>query len=129
MSLSEQYTTQLALPDRAVGPLIIGICIVIVLIGAVYVGMRRVGREPPLPRGRRPRAGAWQTRHEEFDGPSDHGPGHQGEAARSHDSREVEPDVMPTDGRRRFPHEVHDAGVHAGRARTHGRRHSGPNVD
>jgi len=102
--------------------------IVLVLIGAVWLGMRR--REPPLPPGEHPRSGAWQTRQEHDVGaPPDHGPGHQGDGARTHESRLTEPEVMPTDGRRRFPHEVHDSGVHAGRVPSHPRRHSGPNVD
>ncbi|WP_051950840.1 DUF6479 family protein [Actinacidiphila yeochonensis] len=128
MSVSAQQMTQLALPDGAIAPLVIGICIVLVLIGGVWIGMRR--REPPVPPGEHPRSGAWQTRQEHETGaPPDHGPGHQGDGARSHDARLTEPDVMPTDGRRRFPHEVHDSGVHAGRVPSHPRRHSGPNVD
>ncbi|MEE4542707.1 DUF6479 family protein [Streptomyces sp. V4-01] len=115
----------------SIGPLILGIVVVIVLIAAVWVGMRRVGREPPLPKGRRPRSGAWSTRQEHDDGaPDDHGPGHQDDSGpRTHESREPEPDEMPQDGRRRMPYEVRDAGVRGGKERSRPRRHSGPNVD
>ncbi|WP_335978796.1 MULTISPECIES: DUF6479 family protein [Streptomycetaceae] len=130
MSLSEQHMVQLALPAGSIGPLVIGICIVIVLIAAVVFGMRRMGRDPRVPTGTRPRSGAWATRQEHDQGaPPDHGPGHQGDGRRTHDARKIEADEMPQDGRRRFPHEVHDSGVRAGRVPSHPRRHSGPNVD
>ena len=130
MSVSEQHMTQLALPAGAVGPLVIGICIVIVLVAAVWFGMRRMGKEPAVPSGLRARSGAWQTRQEHDSGaPDDHGPGHQGDGHRTHDARGVEPDEMPRDGRRRLPHEVHDSGVRSGKVRSHPRRHSGPNID
>ncbi|MEW1866422.1 MULTISPECIES: DUF6479 family protein [unclassified Streptomyces] len=130
MSLSEQHMVQLALPAGSIGPLVIGICIVIVLIAAVVFGMRRVGRGPAVPRGRRPRSGAWETRQEYDSGaPPDHGPGHQGDGHRSHDERRIEPDEMPRDGRRRLPHEVHASGVRGGRVRSHTQRHGGHNVD
>jgi hypothetical protein len=131
MSLSQSAAVLLAGPDAgAIGPLVIGIAIVCMLIGAVWFGMRRVGKEPPLPRGTRPRAGAWHTRQEYDTGsPPDHGPGHQDEGPRTHESREPRPDEMPQDGRRRMPYEVRDAGVHGGKERTRPRRHSGPNVD
>jgi|GEM_PF-3866486 hypothetical protein len=128
MSASAQQVTQLALPSGAIAPLVIGICIVLVLVGGVWIGVRR--REPPVPPGERPRARAWQTREEHDRGaPPDHGPGNQGDGTRSHESRRTEPDVMPADGRRRLPHEVHDSGVHAGKTPAHPRRHSGPNID
>lgn len=114
----------------SIGPLILGIVVVIVLIAAVWMGIQRVGREPPLPRGKRPRSGAWSTRQEHDAGaPEDHGPGHQDENPRTHELREPQPDEMPQDGRRRMPYEVRDAGVRGGKERTRPRRHSGPNVD
>jgi hypothetical protein len=132
MSAYDLPTVQLALNDYEVGigPLVIGICIVLVLIAAVWLGMRRMGRDPAVPRGERPRSGSWQTRQEHDSGaPDDHGPGHQGVSARTHESRQPEPDEMPQDGRRRMPYEVHSSGVREGRERAHGKRHSGPNVD
>ncbi|WP_329137856.1 DUF6479 family protein [Streptomyces sp. NBC_01476] len=132
MSAYDLPAVQLAVNDYAVGigPMVIGVCIVIVLIAAVWLGMRRMGRGPAVPRGPRPRSGAWQTRQEHDSGaPDDHGPGHQESTARTHESRQPEPDEMPQDGRRRLPYEVHSSGVRAGRERTHGKRHSGPNVD
>ena len=113
-----------------IGPLVFGICMVALLIAAVWFGRRRSEREPKVPRGTRHRSGAWQTPGESQNGGADdHGPGFQGEGARSHESRGTEPDEMPRDGRRRFPHEVNPSGVHAGRVRTHPRRHGGHNVD
>ncbi|MEC3997878.1 DUF6479 family protein [Actinacidiphila sp. DG2A-62] len=131
MSLYEARAADVAVGGAgSIGPLVLGIVVVIVLIAAVWVGMRRVGKEPPIPQGRRPRAGAWSTRREHDVGaPDDHGPGHQDEGPRTHESREPQPDEMPRDGRRRMPYEVRDAGVRGGKERTRPRRHSGPNVD
>jgi hypothetical protein len=131
MSALDQHTVHLASNGYWVGlgPMIIGVCIVAVLILAVWVGMRR--REPAPPRGKRPRQGAWQTRQEHETGPAaeDHGPGHQDSGPRTHESRQPRPDEMPRDGRRRLPHEISPSGVRQGRVRTTPRRHSGPNVD
>lgn len=132
MSAYDPQGLQLALNDHLVGlgPLIIGICIVGLLIAAVWYGIRRSSREPQVPKGKRPRSGAWQTPTEARNGGAeDHGAGHQGDQRRSHEARGIEPDEVPRDGRRRFPHELDPSGVHAGRPRSHGKRHSGPNVD
>ncbi|WP_399129940.1 DUF6479 family protein [Actinacidiphila sp. ITFR-21] len=132
MSAYDHPAVPLAINDYevAIGPLVIGICMVIVLILAVWLGMRRVGRGPRVPRGERPRSGAWQTRQEHDTGaPADHGPGHQESTARTHESRQPVPDEMPRDGRRRMPYEVRSSGVRGGRERVHPKRHSGPNVD
>ncbi|WP_405589341.1 DUF6479 family protein [Streptomyces sp. NBC_01190] len=128
----EQSAVQLAVNDHEVGigPLILGILIVIVLILGVWLGIRRVGRGPGVPRGKRARSGAWQTRQEHDTGaPDDHGPGHQEPGPRTHESRQPEPDEMPRDGRRRLPYEVHSSGVKGGRLRTRPKRHGGHNVD
>jgi hypothetical protein len=131
MSAYDHDTVRLAVNDYLVGlgPMIIGVCIVLMLIGAVWIGMRR--REPSITPGKRPREGAWQTRQEHDTGPAadDHGPGHQDSGPRSHESRQPRPDEMPQDGRRRLPHEISPSGVREGRVRTRPRRHSGPNVD
>lgn len=133
MSAYAQHDVQLAITNDflvGIGPLVIGIIIVGLLIAAVWFGRRRSEREPEVPRGTRARSGAWQTPREgENGGAEDHGPGHQGSTARSHEARGLEPDEVPQDGRRRLPHELHHSGVHAGRIRTHPRRHSGPNLD
>jgi hypothetical protein len=114
-----------------IGPMVIGICIVALLIVAVWFGRRRSAREPRPTLDSKPRSGAWSTRqeHESGGATADHGPGHQGEGPRTHESREPRPDEMPRDGRRRMPYEVRDAGVRGGKERTRPRRHSGPNVD
>lgn len=131
MSAHVNDTVRLALNDYLVGigPIVIGVCIVLLLIGAVWWGMRQ--RKPVPPREARPRQGAWQTRQEHDTGTvgEDHGPGHQDSGPRSHESRQPRPAEMPRDGRRRFPHEISDSGVREGRVRTTPRRHSGPNVD
>jgi len=132
MSAYDPQGVGLALNDHLVGlgPLIIGICIVALLIAAVGYGIWRSSREPEVPKGKRARSGAWQTPSEARDGGAeDHGAGHQGEGRRSHEARGIEPDEVPQDGRRRLPHELGSSGVHAGRPRTRGRRHSGPNID
>ncbi|MFC4031009.1 DUF6479 family protein [Streptomyces polygonati] len=132
MSAYDHPAVHLAIQDYqvAIGPAILGVGIVIVLIWAVRLGIRRHGRGPGVPRGSRPRSGAWQTRQEHESGaPEDHGPGHQPPDLRTHESRQPEPDEMPRDGRRRLPYEVRSSGVRGGRERTHGKRHSGPNVD
>lgn len=135
MSAYDQRTVQLAITHDylvGIGPLIIGICMVALLIAAVWFGLRRSAGEPAVPRGVRARSGAWQTPHEPppAEGEvSDHGPGHQDERARSHESRQPVPDEVPRDGRRRFPHEINSSGVREGRVRTRPRRHSGPNID
>jgi len=132
MSVNDHPAVQLAVHDYEVGigPMIIGVCIVIMLIAAVWLGIRRIGRDPALPRGEQPRSGAWQTRQEHDTGaPADHGSGHQGSTARTHESRQPIPDEMPQDGRRRMPYEVRGSGVTGGRVRTTPKRHSGPNVD
>jgi hypothetical protein len=132
MSAYDQHTVQLAINDYLVGigPLIIGICIVALLIAAVWFGRKRIAGEPPVPRDRGPRAGAWQTREEHDRGaPEDHGPGHQDSPPRTHESRQPVPDEVPRDGRRRYPHEISPYGVRQGRVRTRPRRHSGPNID
>jgi hypothetical protein len=134
MSAYDHSAVQLALNDYLVGigPLVIGICIVALLIAAVWFGRRRSEGEPPVPRGKRARSGAWQSPHEPppADGEvPDHGPGHQEEGPRSHEARQPVPDDMPQDGRRRLPHEISPFGVRQGRTRTTRRRHSGGNWD
>ncbi|MYS22670.1 hypothetical protein GA0115240_14328 [Streptomyces sp. DvalAA-14] len=132
MSAFAHPAVQLALQDYevAIVPAILGVIIVIVLILAVRLGIKRHGRGPGVPRGLRPRSGAWQTRREhEVGAPEDHGPGHQPPDRRTHESRQPEPDEMPQDGRRRLPYEVRSSGVRGGRVRTRPKRHSGPNVD
>jgi len=133
MSTEDPQTVQLAITHAflvGIGPLIIGICIVALLITAVWFGRRRSAGEPEVPRGTRARSGAWQTPQEgQNGGADDHGAGYQGDGHRSHEARGLEPDEVPRDGRRRLPHELGHSGVHAGRIRTHPRRHSGPNID
>jgi hypothetical protein len=132
MSAYEPRTVQLALNDYLVGigPLVIGVCIVGLLIAAVWFGRRRSANEPRPTLEPKPRSGAWSTRQEHETGATpDHGPGHQDQGPRTHESREPRPDEMPRDGRRRMPYEVRDAGVYGGKERTRPRRHSGPNVD
>jgi hypothetical protein len=133
MSAYDHPAVQLAsnnLQLGSIGPLIIGICIVIVLILAVWLGIRRLGRGPAVPPGGQPRSGAWATRQEHDTGaPEDHGPGHQESGARTHESRRSQPYPMPQDGRRRMPYEVRSSGVRSGRDGAQPKRHSGRNVD
>ncbi|MCL2550920.1 MAG: DUF6479 family protein [Actinomycetia bacterium] len=131
----DHHAVQLAVTNDylvGIGPLVLGICIVGLLIAAVWFGRRRSAGEPPVPRGTRARSGAWQAPNEQppREGEvSDHGPGHQEEGPRSHESRRPVPNEVPRDGRRRFPHEINYSGVSEGRTRTTRRRHSGPNWD
>lgn len=62
-----------------IGPLIIGVLLVIGSIVARVLYIRRKRTEPPVPANPQPRAGAWETHEEIEDGhcPSNHGPGHQ----------------------------------------------------
>ena len=135
MSVFDQHAVQLAVTNDylvGIGPLVIGICIVGLLIAAVWFGRRRSAGEPPVPPGPHARSGAWQAPDEqppEEGEVSDHGPGHQGEGVRSHESRQPVPNEVPRDGRRRLPHEIDHSGVSQGRERTRPRRHSGPNID
>ncbi|WP_328912674.1 MULTISPECIES: DUF6479 family protein [unclassified Streptomyces] len=133
MSLYAHHAVQLAVTNDflvGIGPLVIGLCIVGLLITAVWFGRRRSRHQPGPPEGTRPRSGAWQTRQEHDAGaPPDHGPGHQGKTPRSHESHEPQPEEVPRDGRRRLPHELHSSGVREGPFRTKPRRHSGPNTD
>jgi hypothetical protein len=133
MSTQDPQTVQLAITHDflvGIGPLIIGICIVALLITSVWFGRRRSADQRDVPHGTRARSAAWQTPQKGRNGGADdHGAGYQGDGHRTHESREIESDEVPRDGRRRLPHEMGDAGVHAGRPRTRPRRHSGPNVD
>ncbi|NJQ02764.1 DUF6479 family protein [Streptomyces zingiberis] len=96
------------------GPLLIGLGVVGLLIGAVAFGRRQKAREPGVPKGQQQRAGAWQTREEYGHRTApDHGPGHQdatgtGDVVEGH--REHSPE-LPPEGKRRLPHELGPYGV------------------
>ncbi|TKA09088.1 DUF6479 family protein [Actinacidiphila oryziradicis] len=95
-----------------VWPVVTGIVVVGVLIGAVYYGIQRRAREHAPPAGPQPRAGAWHTREELDSGsPAGHGPGHQDEGPHvRRESGRREPEEVPRDGRRRKPQEIRDYG-------------------
>ncbi|PWI41664.1 DUF6479 family protein [Streptomyces sp. ICBB 8177] len=86
--------------------LVFGGLAVIILIGAVVLGLRR--REPPVPKEPQLRAGAWHTRQEYGEQtPPDHGPGHQDSLP--HGPQEPpQPPPEVARGHRRRPHEFRD---------------------
>jgi len=100
---------QLAVPhDYIVGiaPLVVGIFLVGILVGAVSIGMWARGKEPPPEQKPQPRGGAWHTRQEYGrETPADHGPGHQ-DGERHTLTEWREPDEWPQDGVRRLPHSL-----------------------
>ncbi|MFB7291205.1 DUF6479 family protein [Actinacidiphila glaucinigra] len=100
---------QLAVPhDYIVGiaPLVVGIFLVGILVGAVSIGMWARGKEPPPEQKPQPRGGAWHTRQEYGrETPADHGPGHQ-DGERHTLTEWREPDEWPQDGIRRLPHSL-----------------------
>lgn len=110
MSAVEQV--QLAIPhDYLVGivPLVVGVLLVGVLIGAVSLGLWARSKEPPPQQEPQPRAGAWQKReeHERGEVPADHGPGHQdGERHPLTEPREVDEWEPEPNGARRLPHSM-----------------------
>ncbi|MDX3074840.1 DUF6479 family protein [Streptomyces sp. NPDC088354] len=100
---------QLAVPhDYLVGiaPLVVGIFLVGLLIGAVSIGLYARSKEPPPEQRPQPRGGAWHTRQEYGrETPADHGPGHQdGERHRLTEWRDY--DEWPQDGIRHLPHSL-----------------------
>ncbi|MEU1667989.1 DUF6479 family protein [Streptomyces sparsogenes] len=100
------------------GPFVVGLVIVVLLIVAVWWGMRLLARDSARPRDPQPRAGAWQA----VDEPEDraradgHGPGHQESARVGYVKENREPEEVPRDGARRLPHQLGG----------HGNRGSGP---
>lgn len=91
-----------------IGPLVIGILVVILLIGAVVLGLRVRSREPEPPKDAQRRGGAWTTRdeHERGNAPENHGPGHQDVARPREDVQEWrDPNDVPHDGVRHLPYE------------------------
>ncbi len=101
----------LAVPhDYLVGiaPLVVGIFLVGILIGAVSLGLWARSKEPPPEQRPQPRAGAWQKLDEQGrEIPADHGPGHQdGERHSLTEDREVDEWEPMPDGSRRLPHSM-----------------------
>jgi Family of unknown function (DUF6479) len=105
-----------------IGPLVIGVVLVLALIVARVYYIRRKQQEPPPPADPQPRGGAWET-PEEHGGPAaaNHGPGHQDgpepvgyenvrrdpEEVRPLDAEEAEETQgRPRRGGRRTPHQV-----------------------
>jgi Family of unknown function (DUF6479) len=106
-----------------IGPLVIGILLVLALIVARIRYVRRKAQEPPPPAEPQPRSGAWETPEEHGGGgvPPNHGPGHQdgpepvGYENVRRDPEEVRPlnpeeaeesQTKPRRGGRRTPHQV-----------------------
>jgi hypothetical protein len=89
-----------------IAPLVVGIFLVGILVGAVSLGLWARSKEPPPEQKPQPRAGAWQKREEHEEGaPPDHGPGHQdGERHSLTETRET--DEWVQDGTRRLPHSM-----------------------
>ncbi|MFF3767985.1 DUF6479 family protein [Streptomyces sp. NPDC001922] len=106
----QQLSSDIALRDYLVGiaPLVVGIIVVLLLIGAVWLGYRVRSREPDPPQQPQPRGGAWETQveHRSGEAPPNHGPGHQDVARPRTDVSEYrEGDEVPRDGVRRMPYE------------------------
>jgi hypothetical protein len=104
------FTMEIAARDHLIGlgPLVAGIFVVLVLIGAVVVGLRVRMREPEPPKEPQRRGGAWETRDEYEDGVAtdDHGPGHQDLARPQTDVQEQrDPNEVPHNGIRHLPYE------------------------
>lgn len=106
-----------------IGPLVIGIFVVAILIGGVYISWRVREKEPPPPKDPGLRSGAWETREElGHETPPDHGPGHQDLPEGPHEIQEIrEPDEVPHNGKRRLPYELHGDSTGPG---VEGSRHS-----
>ncbi|MGP3922300.1 DUF6479 family protein [Streptomyces sp. 8N616] len=91
-----------------IGPLVIGIFVVLVLFGAVVLGLRVRAREPEPPKEPQRRGGAWETHdeHETGEAPPNHGPGHQDVARPRTDFHERRrPHDVPHNGIRHMPYE------------------------
>jgi Family of unknown function (DUF6479) len=105
-----------------IGPLVIGIILVLALIVARVYYVRRKAQEPPPSADPQPRSGAWETPEEHgAEAPPNHGPGHQDgpepvgyenvrrdpEEVRPLDPEEAEETQnRPRRGGRRTPHQV-----------------------
>ncbi|MEU6078972.1 DUF6479 family protein [Streptomyces sp. NPDC047108] len=91
-----------------IGPLVVGIFVVLLLVGAVILGLRVRSREPEPPKDPQPRGGAWGTHeeHESGNAPPNHGPGHQDEVRPRTDFHERRrPHDVPHNGVRHMPYE------------------------
>ncbi|MGP3984148.1 DUF6479 family protein [Streptomyces sp. KR80] len=90
------------------GPLAVGIVVVLLLAGGVVLSWRIRDKEPEPPQEPQPRGGAWET-HEEYEegsAPEDHGPGHQDLARPRTDVEERRrPHDVPHNGIRHMPYE------------------------
>ncbi|MET8013778.1 DUF6479 family protein [Streptomyces sp. NPDC005271] len=122
------YATDLAVARDLLigtGPFIVGAVIVVVLIAAVWWGIRIRAREPEPPRTPQPRSDAWQQADETDRQAREagHGPGHQDDAERiGYVTQSREPDELPQDGARRRPHELGGSGTKdSGRSGTENR--------
>ncbi|MEU6345892.1 DUF6479 family protein [Streptomyces sp. NPDC046977] len=94
--------------DLVVGivPLLVGVIVVGILVGAVVLGRRHRARQPAPAQRPQPRAGAWHTRDEHETGRSpDHGPGHQ-DGIRHGIRQRREPDEWSEPGFRRRQHSM-----------------------
>ncbi len=89
-----------------IAPLVVGIVLVGILVGAVSVGLWARSKEPPPEQTPQLRAGAWQKCEElELGAPPDRGPGHQ-DGKRHSLSETRETDVWVQDGTRILPHSL-----------------------
>ncbi|MEU8569324.1 DUF6479 family protein [Streptomyces pathocidini] len=102
-----------------IGPFVIGIFVVLILVGAVALGLRVRAKEPAPPQEPQKRGGAWETHneHETGSAPANHGPGHQDLARPRTDVHEArDPNDVPHNGVRHMPYEFgtqtrrHEAG-------------------
>ncbi|MET7905675.1 DUF6479 family protein [Streptomyces sp. NPDC005336] len=122
------YASDLAVardPLIGTGPFIVGAVIVVVLIAAVWWGIRVRAREPEPPQRPQPRSDAWQQADETDREAREtgHGPGHQDDETRvGYVTEHREPDELPRDGARRRPHELGGSGTREpGKGGTEGR--------
>ncbi|MFI0821681.1 DUF6479 family protein [Streptomyces sp. NPDC021098] len=113
----DTYAMDLAMPhDFLVGtaPLVVGIVVVVILIVAIWFGIRVRAREPVPTQEPQRRSGAWQQvdESEREARRAGHGPGHQDDQDRvGYQTQHREPDEVSRDGVRRRPHQLGGSGT------------------
>ncbi|QLH22278.1 DUF6479 family protein [Streptomyces sp. Rer75] len=115
----DTYAMDFAVPhDLVVGtaPLVVGIVVVVILIVAIWWGIRLRAREPVPSQEPKPRSGAWQqvNESEREARQAGHGPGHQDDQDRvGYQTQNREPEELSPDGVRRRPHQLGGSGTRA----------------
>lgn len=109
-------------------PLVVGIVVVVILIVAIWWGIRLRAREPVPTQEPKPRSGAWQQVDESAREAqrAGHGPGHQDDQDRvGYQSQQREPEELSPDGARRRPHQLGGSGTRESGTRNSGSGGSG----